>query len=65
MSLLLGMGLLALTGTAFWRCLPSGGTPHRIANSFWEPLVAVAFCTGFAFAATMIVAGVIQIAASH
>jgi hypothetical protein len=65
MSLLLGLGLLAATTAAFWRCLPSGDKPHRIVDSPLESLAAVALCTGFAFGATMFVAGVAQIATSH
>jgi hypothetical protein len=61
MLLLLG-GIVAFIITAglFWYCLPRGGQMHRFVGTELEPYIAVAFCSGFALAFTLILTAVLD-----
>jgi hypothetical protein len=59
--LLLGCGVLLITGVIFWYCLPGpDGKVYRLADTEFEPYVGVAFCAGIALSCTMILSSLIN-----
>jgi hypothetical protein len=55
-----GWGVFAVTGIAFWRCLPRDGKTHRFVDTEWEPYVGVAFTAGAALGFTMTLSGALD-----
>lgn len=60
LSLLGGIITFGITAAIFWACLPRDGKLYRFADTAWDPLIGVAFSSGFALSVMAIVSGVVS-----
>lgn len=59
--MLAGVVVLGFTAVIFAALMPRGGKIYRLANTAYEPYVAVAFTAAVALGFTMTLAGVINL----
>jgi hypothetical protein len=58
--MLAGVAVFVVTATVFAALLPRGGKTYRLANTEYEPYVAVAFTAAVALGFTMTLSGAIN-----
>jgi hypothetical protein len=58
--MLAGAVVIVVTALAFYALLPRGGQVYRLANTEFEPYVAVAFTAAVALGCTMTLSGAIN-----
>jgi hypothetical protein len=60
MTVLIGLGILALTLFLFWRVLPRNGKVHFLVGTEWEPYFAILFLLGGGLGVGLVVGWVVE-----